>query len=61
MKKIFTIVILLIFMIFNELLVTKPANACHGFSKEKHSYAYNNNQFGVKRLPYIYDNFNTKR
>ena len=51
MKKIFTIVILLIFMIFNELLITKPANACHGFSKEKHSYAYNNNQFGVKRLP----------
>ena len=61
MKKIFTIVILLIFVIFNELLIIKPASACHGYSKEKHSYAYNNSEFGVKRSPYIYDNFNTKR
>jgi hypothetical protein len=61
MKKKFKIVTLLIFIIFNELLIIKIAKACHGYSTEKRVHTYNYNEFDSKRLPYQYKNFNTKK
>ena len=62
MKKMFTVMTLLTIMIFNEMLITKPANALvhvNGYSKSNGTYVAPHYRTNPDGNPY--NNFNSWR